>query len=860
MPPEAFTSDPDRLARFEREAKVLASLNHTNIGHIYGLEESEPSTSDRSSSGQVVRALVLELVEGPTLADRIAKGPIPIDEALPIAKQITEALEVAHEAGVIHRDLKPANIKVREDGTVKVLDFGLAKAFAADTPAADTDLSQSPTVTAGATRANVIIGTAAYMAPEQARGKPVDKRADIWAFGCVLYEMLTGRRAFAGEDASQTMARVIESDPDWSRLPRDLGPVLETYLRACLHKDVRQRVRDIGDLRLAFEGRFQSAGASFATSASFPDAIRRALPVTVAAMAVVAAATGLTVWTMRSPEPGRLIRFPISAPASEELRRGLALAPDGRTVAFSGRGAIFIRRLDRLDTVRLPRDDDALVLAFWPDGRSVLVASGEHLMTVPLDEQASAPLASVGQVGPAGGVVGATWGPDGTIVLGSDDGLRLMPATGGASRVVTVVGEGERSHQNPHYLPDGRAVLFQVLDADYDTHLAAYSFETGAWHRLLPYPATTPQFSTTGHLVFERDGALWAAPFDPGRLELLDDPVRTGEIDVMSVLTTAQFAVGLSGALVYRPDTGQRRLMWVNRAGSTEPLPAEPGQYDTPRVSPDGGRIAVQVGPFGDADVFVYDLSRDTLSRVTLDEGSSMWPIWGTTGEELFFASDRDGPMSVYRQRTDGAGAAERLTPDAAANVPMSLSPDGETLVLVRNTTGSTNTDIGAIRLEDPSDYRPLVATDSLDSLPEVSPDGRWLAYVSEVTGQAEVYVRPFPDVESGRWVISRDGGLSPVWAPDGRELFYRAASSSGEMMAVTIDTESGFSAGAPTALFEGPYLQVNIGRMRPWDVAPDGRFLMVQEQAGGESGQEAPDLVFIENWTQELLERVPVP
>jgi hypothetical protein len=423
---------------------------------------------------------------------------------------------------------------------------------------------------------------------------------------------------------------------------------------------------------------------------------------------------------------------------------------------------------------------------------------------------------------------------------------------------LTVLGEGERSHVDPHFLPDGLSVLFHVLDADYQTQVAAYSFDTDEWHTLLPFAATTPKFVPSGHLTFVREGELWAALFDARRLQLRGDPVRVGGINVLSAGTRAQYAVTSSGALVYRPDSGQRRLVWVDRSGNAEPLSAEPRQYEHPRVSRDGQRVLVQVGPLDNADIFVFDVQRDRFDRLTFDEGSSFFPIWGPTDDEVIFSSDRDGPISVYRQLADASGSAERLTDATRMQAALSLSPDGHTLLL-QQTTGSSNNDIGAIRLDEPQEYRALVETDELETFAEVSPDGQWLAYHSLVSGQAEVYVRPFPDVNSGRWQISRDGGLSPVWAPDGSELFYRN-SRTGEMMAVAIDTEPEFRAGTAAALFDGPYLMVTLSRFRPWDVAPDGRFLMVQEESRVESGQEIPDFVFVENWIEELKERIPAP
>ena len=520
--PEAFASDPDRLARFQREAQVLASLNHPGIAAIYGIEEAEGT-----------RALVLELVEGPTLADRIAHGPIPIDEALPIAKQIAEAVEAAHEAGVIHRDLKPANIKVREDGTVKVLDFGLAKALAGDKPGAD--LSQSPTVTAtvGGTREGVILGTAAYMSPEQARGKLLDRRTDIWSFGCVLYEILTGRSPFVGETLSDTIAQVLDREPDLEALPTNTPALLRRLLRRCLDKDPRERLRDIGDARVEIRE---------AVTAPLPESVtpvpaglhavgwRQSLPWALGTLIVSSVITGLAVWSLRPAQP-LSARLAIVAPPGVQPF-GPVGSPDGRMIAFRGdRGGqfqTFVRNLNQLEAVPLSGTEGAYPESFSPDGQWLLIneytAAPRMLKRVPL---AGGPTMIVGEALGQGNL-SATWGPDDTIILGSPEGLWSMPVSGRRRTQLTTLAEGEVAHAAPRFLPSGRAVLFHVVTGQPgEAQVAVYNFDTSQTRVLLP--GSSPQFATSGHLVFWRQESLWAVPFDPDRLEVGGEPLLVVE-------------------------------------------------------------------------------------------------------------------------------------------------------------------------------------------------------------------------------------------------------------------------------------------------------------------------------------------
>ena len=626
--PDAFAADPDRLARFTREAQILASLNHPNIAAIHGIEESEGT-----------RALVLELVEGPTLADRISKGPIPVDEALPIAKQIAEALEAAHEAGVIHRDLKPANIKVREDGTVKVLDFGLAKAL---DPNPDADPSQSPTLTAAATQMGVIMGTAAYMSPEQARGQRVDKRADIWAFGAVLFEMLSGRKPFPGDDVSQTLARVIDRDADWSLLPKEVPPALAVYLRRCLQKDPKHRVRDVGDVRMALEGAFDLAATQASDVGAAPAPLpppraawRRAFPLALAVIVGVTAG-GLAVWTLRPTPEARadIMRFAIAATdftAVTTLQTDLVISPDGTKIIYTGAAGLYLRPIDQLEGSPLRGTVGGAGAFVSPDGEwvgFVNASSGNPLRKVSIFGGPPVTICTLPFP-----VRGATWGPDDRIIVGTNSGgLFQVPAAGGEAEPLTTLDaeQGGVGHYWPSLLPDRNAVVFVVAaqtPVSANGQLAALDLNTGEVKRL-GLAGVSPRYVSTGHLVYAaQDGSLLAVPFDAERLEVKGSPVPLVEGVAVKAVGAANFTVSDAGRLVYQSgNVGAvpRSLIWVNREGREEPISMDlrSAQYVYPRLSPDGTMMAFvisgNVDDLGsDADLWVLDLARGSRSRIT---------------------------------------------------------------------------------------------------------------------------------------------------------------------------------------------------------------------------------------------------
>ena len=802
--PEAFAADTERIARFQREAKTLASLNHANIAHLHGLEES---------SG--VRALVMELVEGEDLAQRIARGAIPVDEALAIAKQMAEALEAAHEQGIIHRDLKPANIKVRRDGTVKVLDFGLAKAmepaFAQGASARQADASMSPTITSPAmTQAGMILGTAAYMSPEQACGKPVDKRADIWAFGCVLYEMLTGQRTFDGQGVTETLARVIEHEPDWTKLPATLSPALRTYIRRCLQKDPRQRVQAIGDVRLALEGAFETAVPQTAAPAVVSD-WRRLAFVGVAAMIASGAIVGTLVWfaaRRAEPVPPRVSRLQLTpaGPAALSISwndRDLAITPDGSRLIYAGNQGtqIFVRSLDALAPVAV-FTGSVSGLFVSPDGQWIGFRDG--LSMLKKVAVAGGPAVTLATIDTAG-YSGATWGPDDTIIFATnsvDTGLQRVSAAGGPVTVLTRPdrAQGESDHFWPEMLPGGRAVLFTItsLTGGLDVaQVAVLDLQTGA-RRILVRGGSHAHYVSSGHLVYAAAGTLRAVPFDLARLETRGTPVTVVPDVVTTIKGGVNAVVAGDGTLAYVLGTVEgtpRTLMWVDRQGRETPIPAPTRPYLLPALSPDGTRVAVFVND-QERDLWLWDLGRTTLTRLTSTPGVDVVQVWTPDSRRLIFTSERAGVRNLFWQAADGAGAVERLTESPDTQYPTGLSADGRRLIFTDESPTTAN-DIMAIELDATRRVTPLVQSPFTERNGIISPDGRWLAYEANDSGPFEVYVRPFPEVNSGRWLVSTAGGTRPIWVRSGQELIY--VSPTGALMGVGVARGPSWAATTPT-------------------------------------------------------------
>jgi serine/threonine protein kinase len=850
--------DPDRLARFSREAQVLASLNHPNIAHIHGLEDTEG-----------VQALVMELVEGPTLADRIAQGPIPVDEVLPIARQIAEALEAAHYAGIIHRDLKPANIKVRPDGAVKVLDFGLAKAFD-PAGASGPDATISPTLSLHATQAGVVLGTAAYMSPEQARGKVVDARTDIWAFGCVLYEMLTGQRAFQGDDVTDTIVAVISKEPDWQALQDSR---LRPLLVRCLNKNSRQRLQAIGDARIQVEelmsGSVEQPASSHLPRRSFA---RRAAPAAIAALAssALTAALVLSVFPERAAQnPPLASRFEIVPPPSQALgnldfARAIAVSPDSRfivSVARPERSQLAVRAIDGLDVRLLSGADNANQPFVSPDSQWIGFFQGGSLKKMPVSGGAAIAIC------PTDGIRGASWGDDGSIVFATFAGeLMRVPAGGGEPMLMTRpdASKNER-YWFPSILAGGRGILFTITAPDdaESAQVAVLDLKTKQQKTLIR--GSQAEYVPSGHLVYAAANTLRAVRFDLERLQVLSDAVTVVDDVAMTIRSGAQYAVSWTGTLVYVPSRPPmaRSLVWVDRKGQEAPIPAPARAYIEPRLSPDGSRIAVAIAD-QDNDIWIWDLTRGgPLTRFTLDPSPDQHPIWTANGQRIVFASSRTGALNLYAQAADGTGAVERLTTgrdtqwpafvlsDGTGIIGTEISPDTAGDIVWFKSTVSSSAQ-GTALASSPLLVERLVHTKAIESSPDLSPDGRFIAYQSAPGG---IYVRPFSRIADGSWQVSTDGGSRPLWGRNGRELFY--IDRENKLTAVPVQTSGrAFVHGSPQKVFDAVYAQP-VGNSRPYDVSPNGqRFLMIKEDP--KLAEEPRRLIVVLNWLEELKNKVP--
>ena len=869
--PESVAGDAERLARFQREAEVLAALNHPNIAQIHGLEKS---------AGTI--ALVMELVEGPTLADRIGQGAIPVDEALPIAKQIAEALEAAHEQGIIHRDLKPANVKVRTDGTVKVLDFGLAKALE-PMGVMSAEMSQAPTITTPAmTQAGMILGTAAYMSPEQAKGKPVDKRADIWAFGCVLYEVLTGQRAFQGDGVSDTLAKVIEREPDFSALPPSTPPALRKVLVRCLEKPLKRRLRDIGDALVELDDAAQPAvvGSPAAAPVTRQSPFWRLAMPLVATLVVGATVATVAVWMLMRPDPPTVTRFQVTLADDEAFSnltgRVLAVSPDGTQVVYSANGALSVRTLDRLQAIPIPGTEGATSSFFSPDGQWIGFWADGQLKRV--SASGGTPLT----IGDVNNLIGVSWGFDDMILYGQGvQGIWRVPGTGGTPEQVIPVEDGEGAH-GPQLLPGGEWVLFTFRPAGvaWDQSQIVVQSLTTDERIVLIDGGRDARYLSTGHLVYGLNNALLAAPFDLATRQVTGGPVPlVADIQYAGggVSGAVQFSVSTTGSLVYIPTEGlanlagvglitaSRTLAWVDRQGREEQLGAPVRAYSYPRLSPDGTQVAVDIRD-EELDIWVWNIVRETLTRLTFDPGFERFPAWSPDGRRIAFSSQRDGTEGdLFWQAADGTGPVERLARSERQVFPTSFSPDATQIVvygaLGAGGTAEDDDDIGVVALDAEesgesvtSGLQPLLQATFGELNGEISPDGEWIAYQSNESGQYEVYVRPFPGVDGGRWQVSTDGGTQPLWARSGRELFYRSGAA---MMAVAVETSPSFAPGSAELLFEGRDA-LSLGG-RAYDVSPDGeRFLMLKEDASSQDTSTEPYFIVVQNWFEELRRLVP--
>ncbi len=864
--PEAFASDADRVARFEREAQVLASLNHPNIAHVYGLEHIDGAN-----------ALVMELVDGPTLADRLARGAMPIAEVLPIAMQIAEALEAAHERGIVHRDLKPANVKLRSDGVVKVLDFGLAKTADAVSPNVDT--SAAPTITAPATQLGLVLGTPPYMAPEQAQGKPVDKVADVWAFGVVLYEMLTGRRAFEADDVSTTIARVIEREPNWDALPAHTPLSIRQLLRRCVEKDRRRRLRDIGEARIAIEDHLTRGAVSSSERDVSPRVFRsrRSMVGIGAAMFLAGAIVAIiaaVVWRREPPASGaQAAQFTIVPPLSQSmsingLDRDLAVSPDGRFVVYVGGVGrqLLVRTIDRLEATPLAGVSSARMPFVSADGRWIGFFESSELKKVPIAGGPPVSLTRYEQ-GPRGAILTS----DGTLVFATSDpstGLLALPQGAAEPRVLTKpeTARGERDHLFPAMLPGDRDVLFTVIgDGAIDTaQIALLNLDTGERSTLIrggthAQYVELPGAASQGYIVYVADGTLRAVRFDPVKRQVLGDPVSVVERVMTMGSGAAQFAVSRQGTLVYVSGSGQiganRSFVWRTRSGGEEPINAPVRAYTHPRISPDGTRIAVDVFD-QEQDIWIWDVRREALTRLTFDPALETYPTWTPDSRRIIFFSTRTGVPNVYWQPADGAGPLEALTRDTSSQFPYSVTPDGTGLIHSQRTTKS-GSDLSLLRLDRQGQpVTPLVATTFEELNGEIAPDGHWLAYQSNESGRNEVYVRPFPNVDSGRAQVSTTGGTQPLWSHSGSELFFIDGSNS--LMGVTVRTTPAFSASNPHRIF-GLDARYYTGPGRSYDVSSDGqRFLFIRTTVPNDQAAASTNMVVVLNWFDELKRLLP--
>jgi serine/threonine protein kinase/Tol biopolymer transport system component len=848
--PEAFAADPERMARFEREAKLLASLNHPNIAAIYGLEQAEGK-----------RFLVLELVEGETLAQRISKGPLPVDEALGICRQIAEGLEAAHEKGVIHRDLKPANVMITEGDKIKILDFGLAKALSDETQSVDS--SQSPTLTEAMTRPGIILGTAAYMSPEQAKGKAVDKRADIWAFGCILYECLTGKRVFEGETVTETLAAILRGEPDWPALPANTPPGIRFVLSRCLEKDLSRRFHDAADVRIEIDAAKASLLAPPAGPAIGHITWRRALLFAAGTLVLGAAITALAFWSLRTPSRQKPAHLSITLPTGDSIAGvnfPLAFSPDGNRLVYvasrsGGVPQLYVRALDNPEAKLVPGTDRASAPFFSPDGQWVAFFAQGKLKKVSIAGGAAVTICT------SGDNAGASWGAADTIIFAptASSGLFRVPAAGGNPEALTTLdaSKGEISHRYPQVLPGGKALTFTMLTGvgwD-DQHVVLQMLETGE-RRTLVRGGHTGRILPTGHLVYCRAGTLFALLFDLARQKVMSSaPVTIAEGIRQSNYIAGEYSFSNNGSLAYIP-AGPRpfdwRLAWMDRNGKSDFLAAPPKYYDEiPALSPDGRQVASGIEA-DTTDLWIYDLERGNFAKLT-SEGSSQFPVWTPDGKRIAYMATRGGFRNIFWRAADGTGTEERLTVGKNLQIPSSWSPDGKTLAFFENSP-ATGFDIWLLEMEgthpnaaasrDNPKLRPFLRTPFRERNPMFSPDGHWLAYASDKTGRFEVYVQPFPG--PGReWPVSTDGGVYPIWAPSGRELFYATAK---EMMAVDIETAPTFRMGKPRLLFE---TEENVVCM-----APDGRrFLAVIPV---ERAQDPTQIRVILNWLEELKQRVP--
>ena len=844
--PEVFAQDIERLARFKREAQVLASLNHPNIASIYGFEESAP-----------ICALIMELVEGPTLADRIAAGPLPVDEAVPIAKQIAEALEAAHERGIIHRDLKPANIKVTHEGTVKVLDFGLAKVFEDKT--SEPELSHSPTLIKG-TQAGMILGTAAYMSPEQAKGKAVDKRADVWAFGCVLYEVLTGKQTFSGETLTDTLAAVVRGEPDWEALPAGTPTAIRKLLARCLTKDPRQRLRDIGEARIAVDAQDESPEAPGINSVTEPSGVQRrfilGVGIGLVAAAVVAAVLGFLIWPRAVNNPTR--RFRLNTNVAPGSPRTFSLSHDGGKMLFIEEGKLKVWDLSQLQP-RVIEGAGTLIAGaedsagpFWaPDGKFVAFVRDGSLFRIPAADGQPTIICRL-----PGVYRGGAWGAKDLILFATVRGpMYKVSASGGDPEVFIKLNEGDVDFHQPSFLPDGQTTVYSLHRNEGVDTIEAYR----DGHRKLilrlegqarngPQVINDPHYSPTGHLVYRREQGnpgIWAVSFSSSQLELTGEPF-------LVAANGKNPSIANDGTLIYDYDTesGPGQLAWVNREGSVEKVIGEPqDNLRNPSLSPDGYRIAYAADEKGKSDIWVVDTRTGVRTRLTFSADDNKNPSWSADGRWIIFDSATKAGDVICLKSSDGTGETRTLAEKAEEG---SISPEGKRLIYT--SSGEVGRGLRIITLDSSVPPRRFLEKPTALTGSRISPDGRYVAYESWEGGRPGIYIRPFPEGE-GQWEVAANQATNPRWNRRGDELFYLDNSGpQTRLMVIPVDTKGQLTTGQPRQLFSLEKVSTTIFDFIAMDVSVDSqRFVFVKPIS---KSTRQGNIIVVQNWAAEFKDK----
>jgi serine/threonine-protein kinase len=863
--PDEFSRDADRTSRFQREAEVLATMNHPNIAAIYDVAEANET-----------RFLVLELVEGETLAERIQRGRIPVEESIHIAHSICEALEAAHERGIVHRDLKPGNVKITPDGKVKVLDFGLAKAI--DNAPANSTLSNSPTMIS-ATRGGMILGTAAYMSPEQARGENTDARSDVFSFGCVFYEMLTGRQGFQGRTVSDILASVLARELDFSLLPPRLNPKIPQLIRRAAEKEPKRRWQAVGDMRVEIEA---SMAAPYEEPAAHRPLWKRAIPIVVTAV-VVAAATAALMWNPRTVKRAGITRFPFVLPEGQRLTRPgrhmVTLSPDGAKLVYVANYQLYLRSMADMESRPIPGTNlDPDSPFFSPDGQWVGFHSSTENKLKKIAISGGAAVTICDDPLP----FGASWTSDDQILLGGGSaGILRVPANGGKPETIISVKPDEFAH-GPQLLPGGNAILFTLAtgvaeDRWEKAKIVVQSLKSGD-RKIVQDGGGDARYLPSGHIIYASGSTLLAFPFDLQKLARSGGPVPVVEgvlrTPASGVTTAAaQFSVSDSGSMVYVPGEADssvnRVLVLVDRDGTRKPIPVPAAPYFTPRFSPDGKQLAAGTDDGKEAAIWVYDLSGATSMRKLTFGGGNRFPLWSRDGKHIVFASDREGDPALFWQRADGNGAAERLAQPEGKKAffsPDSWSLDGKTLLF---STGSGpgvagDTGIWSVVTGD-RDAKPsvLIDTPRRDDSASVSPDGHWIAYESSELGQLQIYVQSFPPT-TGKYQITTTGGAFPVWSQDGKQLFFVQNRTGGglastQIFSVDVQTQPGFTFGKPTPLpIENIRINGRPGLPRGYDISPDGKqfVVMLSPQDSKVSGA-AEQINVTLNWVEDLKQRL---